>query len=76
MFSLFRKKSRTIDLDLRPFSDEIIEVSASTVRICHKQIGDWLGREPQSMPNLGPMHDWMVGSYVCGFMQGQFIAAP
>lgn len=69
MFSLFRKKP----LNIPPFADDIIKVERETTRWCQAQIGDYLGTGPQSLPDFGLNHDVMVGSYVCGFMQGQFM---
>lgn len=35
------------------------------------QIGDYLGQEPQPLPDYGPLHDIRVAAYVCGFIEGQ-----
>ena len=70
MFSSFWKKK---PLSVPVFSDNVMAVERETGRWCRAQIGDYLGGEPQHLPDLGFSHDVMVGSYVCGFMQGQFI---
>lgn len=70
MFSMFKRKK---PLSAPALSEELWEVERETVIWCHAQIGSYLGGEPQPLPDLGLNHDVMVGSYVCGFMQGQFI---
>jgi hypothetical protein len=69
MFSFFKKKQ----LSIPPFSDDVMEVERQTTRWCQAQIGDYLGTGPRPLPDFGLNQDVMVGSYVCGFMQGQFI---
>jgi hypothetical protein len=69
MFSMFKKKPFSIP----PFSNEVMQVERETRKWCRAQIGDYLRAGPQPLPDLGLNHDVMVGSYVCGFLQGQFI---
>lgn len=73
MFSLFRKKKPK--LELPPFSAEMQQAGRDTVSWCHSQIGDYLGGPPQPMPDYGLHQDVMIGSYVCGFVQGHFIVS-
>jgi hypothetical protein len=70
MFSFLRKKKA---FSVPPFPDDVMEVVRETERWCQAQIGDYLGTGPRPFPDFGLNHDVMVGSYVCGFMQGQFI---
>jgi hypothetical protein len=71
MFSFFKRKEESFSLP--EITDELRAIERETVNWCRSQIGEYLGGVPQSLPDFGLDHDVLVGSYACGFMQGQFI---
>lgn len=73
MFSFFKKK-KAPQLEFPPFPEEIRSMMNGTVNWCHSQIGKFLNDVPQTFPaRYGLQEDIMIGSYVCGFVQGQFL---
>lgn len=54
-------------------SPEMIETGKETIHWCRQEISGYVGRPVETMPDYGLDHDINVGSYICGFLQGQLI---
>jgi hypothetical protein len=72
VFSIFKRKQKPFEFP--PLPDDIHEMMRGTARWCRGQIGDFLGESvPQDLPDYGLNEDVMIGSYLCGFTQGQLL---
>lgn len=67
------KQGASAEKSFPDITDQERQIADQAIIWCQEQIGAFLESEPQTLPDYGPHHDILVGSYICGFIQGQNI---
>jgi hypothetical protein len=56
-----------------PLSEDLRNINDRTIKWCRNQISEFVGHPIDELPEYGINHDILVGSYMCGFIQGQLL---